>query len=206
MSTDGPGTVEDAVRRPPSSLGPPAGPWRGRSLIATAIVAVVTVLLGLFLGFGLGRDPGVVPSALERRPAPPFALRTLDGSEVVRLADLRGHVVVVNFWASWCGPCRGEAPVLQAAWERYRDRGVVVIGISFEDTPAAGLKFARQYGKTYPLLADPGSRTAIDYGVFGIPETFLIGPDGRVAFKHTGPVTYEMLTGWISRLLRGAPA
>jgi cytochrome c biogenesis protein CcmG/thiol:disulfide interchange protein DsbE len=118
------------------------------------------------------------------------------------MADLRGRVVVVNFWASWCQECRDEHPALEATWDRYRERGVVVVGVLFEDKVEDGLVFADEFETDWPLVDDPGSRTAIAYGVFGVPETFVISPDGIVAAKQVGPVDYTWLTSEIEDALR----
>jgi cytochrome c biogenesis protein CcmG/thiol:disulfide interchange protein DsbE len=121
----------------------------------------------------------------------------------VRLGDLRGRVVVVNFWASWCAECRVEHPALSAAWNRFRDAGVVLVGIDFQDDHPSALAYLAGTGTGWPVVADPGSRTALAYGVYGIPETFVIGPDGRVTAKHVGPVTYDQLVREITRVLPG---
>ena len=161
-------------------------------------------LLSALLGFGLSKDPTQIRSPLVGRPAPGFSLSMLDGSRSVRLSDLRGQVVVVNFWASWCAGCRIEHPALLAAWQRYRDRGVVFVGIAFQDQPSASRAYLEEMGGDWPELADPASGTAIAYGVYGVPETFVIGPDGRVAYKQVGAVAYDVLTGEIEHLLTGA--
>jgi cytochrome c biogenesis protein CcmG/thiol:disulfide interchange protein DsbE len=136
------------------------------------------------------------------QPAPDVSLRLLDGDRL-RLADLRGNVVVLNFWASWCADCRVEHSTLQQAFDRYRDQKVVFLGVSFEDQESAARTFARQLGVGWPLLRDPGSATAIDYGVSGVPETFVIGPDGRIVGKTSGPVGYSTLSRQISRATSG---
>jgi cytochrome c biogenesis protein CcmG/thiol:disulfide interchange protein DsbE len=115
-------------------------------------------------------------------------------------------VVVVNFWASWCADCRIEHPSLAAVWDRYRDQGVVLIGIPFEDRVSASRSYARQMRTTWPLLEDPGSRTALRYGVYGPPETFVIAPDGRVVYKQVGPVPYSVLSDEITRAMVKRPA
>lgn len=165
-----------------------------------ALLAVVVGLTALF-AFGLRRDPSAIRSVLVGRRAPNFTLRTIDGGQTVSLADLRGQVVVVNFWASWCAACRKEHPNLLAAWTRYRDQGVVVVGIVYQDTPAAAMAYMRELGGDWPTVMDPGGRTALDYGVYLIPETFFIAPDGTVAFKQDGYSSYDVLVDNISRLL-----
>ena len=188
---------------PHPSLAFDVRPRRSRALRIGTVVAATGVLAGLF-GFGLSRDPTVIRSALIGRAAPGFALRTLDGRETVRLEDLRGQVVVLNFFASWCADCRVEHPALAAAWERYRDRGVVFLSVAWEDLPSASRSFAHELAVDWPALEDTGSRTGLAYGVYGVPETFFIGRDGRVASKQVGPVTYDLLTDRIERLLAGS--
>lgn len=164
-------------------------------------VVAAVALVASVLSFGLGRDPTAIRSPLVSRPAPDFALRTVDGRRTVRLADLRGQVVMVNFWASWCAECRVEHPALAAAWERFRDAGVVLVGVDFQDARADALAYLAGSGATWPAVEDPGSRTALAYGVYGIPETFFIGPDGRIAAKHTGPVSYDQIVAEVGGLL-----
>jgi cytochrome c biogenesis protein CcmG/thiol:disulfide interchange protein DsbE len=153
------------------------------------------------LAFGLTRKPGEVRSAMIGRPAPGFALPTIDGQRTLRFSDLRGQVVVVNFWASWCGDCITEHPALAAAWQRFRDQGVAMIGVVYEDPAAAAARFVRAHGVAWPEVLDPGDRTSIAYGVRGVPETFFIARDGRVAAQHSGPVSYDLLSREITRLL-----
>ena len=167
------------------------------------MVLVPTIAFALLLASRLGRDPRELPSQLVGKPAPSFALPRLGGGGRLDLASLRGQVVVVvNFWASWCLACREEHPDLLAAWERYRERGVVLVGIDFEDTEEAALANAEEMGGDWPLVTDPGSRTAIAYGVFGVPETFVIAPDGTITAKTVGAVTYEWLSKEIDAALR----
>ena len=185
----------------------PDAPARRRPRWRTvALVLAPLVLFALLLASGLGRDPDALPSELIGQPAPTFSLPRLDAGGTIDLDDLRGQVVVVNFWASWCIPCREEHDALEAAWGRYRERGVVVLGISFEDTREAALAFRDELGGDWPLADDPGSTTAIAYGVFGVPETFVVAPDGTVAAKTTGAVTYAWLTDEIEGALRAGDA
>jgi cytochrome c biogenesis protein CcmG, thiol:disulfide interchange protein DsbE len=169
-------------------------------------VASAVVLVSALFADALTRDPTVVKSALLDRPAPDFVLRTMDGGRLVRLSDLRGQVVVINFWASWCAECRIEHDALEAAWQRYRDQGVVLIGIPFQDRPSASRAYLRELGGDWPILADPGDRVALRFGVYGVPETFFIDRQGRIAAKHVSAVSYEMLTDTIARLLPGGRA
>jgi len=184
-------------------LTPELPRWRRRRWLAlAAVIGIVGPLTALF-GFGLSRDPTAISSPLVNRPAPSFSLRTLDGSRIIRLSDLRGRVVIVNFWASWCTACREEHPFLLAAWERYRDHGVVIVGIDYQDSKRAAMQFMQQLGGDWPVVQDSGSQTALAYGVYGISETFFVDPHGVIRYQQIGPVTYPLLTDEITRLLPG---
>ena len=193
----------DAPERPETreADAPRRSRWR-----TVVLVTVPLAAFALLLATSLGRDPRALPSELVGEPAPVFALPNLEGGGTIDMADLRGQVVVVNFWASWCQECRDEHPALDAAWDRYRERGVVVVGVLFEDTIEDGLTFADEMGTDWPLVDDPGSRTAIAYGVFGVPETFVISPDGIVTAKRVGPVDYTWLTSEIEDAIRTSEA
>src|SRR5439155_16284243 len=114
---------------------------------------------------------------------------------------LRGQVVVLNFWASWCAECVTEHPALAAAWQRYRDQGVTVVGVLYQDSASSAAEFLRRYPGDWPQVADPGDRTSIAYGVRGVPETFFIARNGRIAAQHSGAVSYELLSSEITHLL-----
>jgi cytochrome c biogenesis protein CcmG/thiol:disulfide interchange protein DsbE len=195
--------VDEATGRHPSVLGPVSPAvrrLRGRWTLLGAVLAAVALLAVLF-SFGLGRDPTQLRSNLIGRPAPRFDLPGLSGGSGIDLAGLRGQVVVVNFFASWCAECRVEHDDLAAAWARYRDQGVVFVGIPFQDQPAASRAFATQIGMDWPVLSDPDSSTALRFGVYGVPETFLIGRDGTLRYRYAGPVDYGSLTDRIAGLL-----
>jgi cytochrome c biogenesis protein CcmG, thiol:disulfide interchange protein DsbE len=162
-------------------------------------VAALPVLALLAYGFRL--DPRNIPSPLVGRPAAAFALTAFDGTPVT-LGTLRGKVVVVNFWASWCNPaCYEEAPVLERAWRTYRERGVVVVGVDMQDTPEAAQAFIRRFELTFPNAPDHGGKVAVEYGVYGVPETFFVDRDGTIRAKHVGAVTDEVIRGTLDRLL-----
>jgi cytochrome c biogenesis protein CcmG/thiol:disulfide interchange protein DsbE len=114
---------------------------------------------------------------------------------------MRGQVVVVNVWASWCPPCRDEAPVLEQTWREYRDRGVVFIGVDYMDTEPAALAYLAEFDITYPNGPDLGSRIAQDYKVQGVPETFFIDPQGEIAEVFVGPLSEARLKSILERLL-----
>ncbi len=164
------------------------------------VVGAIGGLIAL-LAYGFTRDPRAIPSPLVGRPAPDFTLALLDGGSLT-LSALRGRVVVVNFWASWCYPaCWNEAPRLEAAWRTYRDRGLVMVGVVYQDSETNAREFIRRFGKSYPNGLDPRSRIAIEYGVYGVPETFFIDRAGRLRWKHVGEMDEATLRAGIEALL-----
>jgi cytochrome c biogenesis protein CcmG/thiol:disulfide interchange protein DsbE len=166
-------------------------------------LAVVPVLV--LLAYGFKTNPREIPSPLLGKPAPAFTLKTFDGGEV-SLEKLRGQVVVVNFWASWCYPaCYEEAPVLERGWRAYRDRGLVLVGVNIQDKEEPARKFLAQFGHTFPNGPDASGRIAVDFGVYGVPETFFIDRTGRIRFKEVGAVTDERFTRHVEALLQERP-
>jgi cytochrome c biogenesis protein CcmG, thiol:disulfide interchange protein DsbE len=163
--------------------------------VLVAGLVVTLPLVGLML-MSLGRDPHRMDSPLVGRRAPPFALRPIGGGEPVTLASLRGKTVVVNFWASWCLPCVDEHPVLIAAPQRYGS-DVVFLGIVYEDEEPNVQRFLREHGAAYTSLMDEGGKVSIAYGVYGVPETYFIGPDGTIVNKYVGPLRPELLDGFV---------
>jgi len=169
-----------------------------------ALIPLAAVPLILLLAYGFHTDPRAIPSPLVQKPAPVFRLRPYDGAEI-SLAALRGTPVVVNFWASWCYPaCYEEAPHLEAAWRRFKDQGLVMVGIDIQDKEPAGREFMRKFNFTFPNGPDPGSKISIDYGVYGVPETMFIDRQGRIAYKHVGSLTPAILEEQITALLKGS--
>ena len=164
-----------------------------------AIPLAVVPLLFL-LAYGFRTDPREIPSPLVGKPGAPFTLTTFDG-EPISLESLRGKVVVLNFWASWCYPaCYEEAPVLERGWREYRDRSVMLVGINIQDKEEPARKFLQQFGHTFPNAPDPQGRVSVDYGVYGVPETFFIDRAGRVRAKHVGAVTEQIFRAQVERL------
>ena len=162
-------------------------------------ISVVPVLALLAYGFRL--NPRDVPSPLVGRPASAFTLETLDG-KALSLEAHRGQVVVVNFWASWCRPaCYDEAPVLERGWRAYRDRGLVVIGVDIQDTPHAARQFVSTFSLTFPNVRDVTGKVSVDYGVYGVPETFFVDRRGRIRGKHVGAVSEQVFREYADRLL-----
>jgi len=168
-----------------------------RALIGVAIAVPVIALLA----YGLTTDPRDILSTRAGDEAAGFVLTTLDGTDTVRLADYAGDVVVVNFWASWCTECRYEHDDLSVAARLYEDRGVRFLGLLFKDSPAAGRGWIEEMGgQAYPALWDRDLRTAIDFGLRGVPETFVIDRDGRVAYHQIGVVNLNLLRAWLEPL------
>jgi cytochrome c biogenesis protein CcmG/thiol:disulfide interchange protein DsbE len=162
-------------------------------------LAVVPVLI--LLAYGFRTNPREIPSPLLGKPAAAFSLTAFDGAPL-SLAALRGRVVVMNFWASWCYPaCYEEAPALERGWQAYKDRGVMLIGVNIQDKPEPARKFLEQFGHTFPNAPDPAGRVSVDYGVYGVPETFFIDKAGRVRGKHVGAVTDEIFKRNVDALL-----
>jgi cytochrome c biogenesis protein CcmG/thiol:disulfide interchange protein DsbE len=169
-----------------------------------AIAVMAAVPLVALFAFGFTRNPAEIPSPLPGHQAPPFALAVFSpgtGSnspsvgDSIHLSKFAGKVVVVNFFASWCLPCRAEHAALSQAATKYSGSGVQFIGILYNDQPDAGLQWIDEMGgMTYPAVLDHESRTAIDYGIYGVPETFIIDTRGRVAHKELGPVTESLLS------------
>lgn len=153
---------------------------------------------------GLAINTAGRAGAIRVRPAPALTLRLFNGG-VLHLTGQRGRVVVVNFWASWCPPCREEAPELEAAWRTYRDQGVVFAGVNVWDAESAARAFLRAYGITYPNGPDPQGRILIEFGVTGIPETYLIDRQGRLGRRWIGPITQHELRRFIQELQRSQP-
>jgi len=173
--------------------------WAGY-LIATGTVVVAVVLASRF-----GSDPGMVESPLIGQPAPAFDLESLDGAERVALTDLEGEIVIINFFASWCLECRAEHEDLVATSEAFADDGVSFVQISYQEQPTTSLEYLQQAGtsSSTDYLADQSSRTAIAYGVFGIPETFFVNESGVVVGKIIGETDALTLGATIDAIKRG---
>ena len=176
----------------------------GRTRILRWAIPLAVVPVLALLAYGFRTDPRDIPSPLVGKSASPFALTAFDGKPV-SLETLRGKIVIVNFWASWCVPaCYDEAPSLERAWQAYRDRGVVLVGVNIQDKEEPARRFLTQFGHTFPNAPDPSGRVSVDYGVYGVPETYFIDKKGRVRFKQVGPVSDETLKSQIERLLAEA--
>lgn len=165
------------------------------------IPLVVFAVLVVFLALGLTRDPSVVPSPLINKPAPAFVAPQLMAPDKQFAAkDMLGQIWLLNVWASWCVACREEHPVLM---EFAKAKIVPLIGLDYKDVPADGLKWLARHGDPYDLtVTDRYGRIGIDFGVYGVPETFLIDKAGMIRHKHIGPVTHEALRDTLMPLIR----
>lgn len=182
---------------------------------ASIAMLAAAPLIALF-AYGFTRNPSEIPSPLPGHDAPAFALAVFAPGEAplarpvgdtIRLRDLAGKVTVVNFWASWCLACRDEHVTLSETARLYADRPTQFIGVLYNDRPAAGLRWiANMGGQSYPSVTDHRSRMAIDYGLYGVPETFIVDATGRIAYKHIGPISASVLRQWIDSLLPNTTA
>jgi cytochrome c biogenesis protein CcmG/thiol:disulfide interchange protein DsbE len=168
---------------------------RGKYTFVAAVVCLIGALVGL-LAWRLTSDAsakGLIAAALrgEKPAAPDFTLPRLGEDGTLTLSSLRGKVVVLNIWASWCVPCRDEAPVLEQAYERWRDRGVVVLGIDQQDVEGDALAFVREHGLTYPSVRDGEGSVPARFGATGVPETFFIDRQGRIVGYFSGPLNLD---------------
>jgi cytochrome c biogenesis protein CcmG/thiol:disulfide interchange protein DsbE len=165
------------------------------------IVGLVLVLpLIVLLAKAFGHDPHEIHSPLIGRQAPPFALQPLGGGDPVTLAAYQGKPTVVNFWATWCEPCKAEHGVLRDAARLMGDR-VNFVGVVYEDTPEAIQAFLAAHGSGYTTLVDEAGKTAIAYGVYGVPETFFLDTQGKIVAKYEGPLSPASIASYLQPLM-----
>ena len=143
---------------------------------------------------------------VENTPAPDFELPSLEDGTPIALASFRGQVVVLNFWASWCAPCRLEAPGLRRVSERYRDRGVRFLGVDYRDDEAAGRAFVDEFHLRYPSVTDPSGSLAYSYELIGFPTTVVIDPSGTIRYRFVGYLDDEVLEDALNDVLSRVPS
>lgn len=166
----------------------------GSIVLLLGILAMIVVV-----GMQLTRQNTTQPGS---GPAPDFTVELYNG-ETFTLSEHRGEFIVINFWGSWCGPCRAEAPIIQAAHEKYADQGVYIIGVGFHDTERAARAFIEERNLTYPTGPDTGLRIIERYHVDGAPETFIVGPEGDIIDFYIGPFPDDWLDTTLAALLAG---
>jgi len=179
-----------------------------KNVIIAGFLFVTTIVLVVTLYIGLSQNPKDIPSHFLGKPALDFKVAWIQGKDNIdypttehfRLTDFRGKNVILNFWASWCISCRSEARDLEKIHQKFKDSDVTVIGIAIQDTIEEAQRFAQTFGKTYILGLDEDGKASIDYGVTGVPETFVINREGVVVHKEVGPVTTAMMEEWIAKL------
>lgn len=170
-------------------------PW----LRVATVVAIVALVAVLALSFR--RDPHDLRTGTVGKPAAPFTLERVDGAGPLTVRPGDGRIVVVNFFASWCIPCKQENPALVRVYERYRaSPDVLMVGVLYQDSREGGLRYVGDNGVTWPTVDDDQGRVAFSFGVFGIPETYFIGADGVIAGRHIGPIDEQTLANGIEDL------
>ena|SRR5688572_8564118 len=171
------------------------------ALYALPLLALTALVAWFALALAPGRDPSAVPSALIDKPAPQIDLPSIyEGRPGLRSADLNGRATVVNVFASWCVPCRAEHPVLA---KLAREHGVPLIGLNWKDKPEDARAFLDELGDPFERIgSDVSGRAGIDWGVYGVPETYVVDAQGRIRYKHVGPLSEEDLTSVILPVLR----
>ena len=175
-----------------------------RNLSFATVVAAVVALIALLVYGMTGRGDGSLGAlSTPKRAAPDFSLTLFDtsGGGTFSNADLMGHPTVVNFWASWCPPCKEEAPHLEQVWQEYKDRGVTFLGIDVQDNDDDALEFIKRYGITYRNGPDR-SDIALDFGMLAVPETFFIDREGQIVGKFAGAINSEQLRTFVEELLK----
>ena len=174
--------------------------WR-RLLITLGIIAPILALLA----FGFTRDAHYITSPLLATPAAPFNVTLFDGKKIA-LENLRGKAVFLNFWASWCDPCRAEAKDLEAAWQKVKDKNMFFLGVALQDSDQNSKEFLKEFNVSYANGRDETGKIAVDYGTWGIPESFFIDPQGRITYKHVGAIRAALVLTKLEEAAKGIPS
>ena len=161
---------------------------------------IAAALVGLLI-MGLGKNPAEIRSPLIGKTAPSFALREVGTGRTIDISEFRGKPLVINFWATWCAPCWDEHPVLVANAKMLQPN-VQFLGVVFQDTEDKILGFLQQRGTAYPTVVDERGKTAIAYGVGGVPETFFVDPNGNIVAKFSGPMSPDILQSYVQKAMR----
>ncbi len=172
--------------------------------LALAISALVIIgFLGVLIWGMLNKQPITGLSGITRvnRPAPGFILTTFKGTRI-SMEDLRGKPLVINFWASWCPPCRIEAPLIEKTWRAYKNRGLIFLGVNIQDRKEDALNYIREFHITYPNGPDPTGEISIDYGVSGLPVTFFVSRKGEVVRRWVGAIEKRALNSSIEEIMQ----
>lgn len=191
---------------PPASDAPKDTKPRSGAATWIAIAAGIgVVVVGIVFADRFGSDPTITASPLIGQPVPEVTVAGFDGGEPIDFADLEGEITVVNFWASWCLGCRQEHEALLAAAADYSEFGVTFVGVNYQDSPGNARAFLDDLGRGdgYLYGSDEESRTAFEFGVLGLPETFFIARDGTIVGKVSGPVSHSLLVATLDRLILG---
>ena len=170
-----------------------------RTVLAVGIIIAAALVGILFLG--LGKNPAEIRTPLIGKPAPAFALKEVGTGRTIDMASLKGKPVIINFWATWCGPCWEEHPVLVAN-ARMLQPNVQFLGVVFQDEESKILSFLQQRGSSYPTLVDERGKTAIAYGVGGVPETYFLDANGVIRAKYSGPMSSDILQENLQKAMR----
>lgn len=177
---------------------------RGRLLVISA-VSLIAVVFAVVFSTRFGADPRLSPSPLIGNPVPDVTLDLVESDNSLRLRDLAGQILVINFWAPWCVPCRAEHSDLLALADGFEDLGVSVVGAVYQSRHDDVVAFLDELGRGYPVGMDDRSRAAIGFGVRGVPETYFVDRDGTVVAKITGPISLGLATATLDRIILGEP-
>lgn len=176
---------------------------RGTRIALITGVSLAAIVLAVVFASRFGADPRLSPSPLIGKPVPAVTLDLVESDEQISLTDLQGDIVVLNFWAPWCVPCREEHGVLLSIAREYEEFGVRVLGATYQSTEESVIDFLDELGRGYPVGMDDRSRAAISFGLRGVPETFFVDRDGTVVAKVTGPVNLALAELTLDRIILG---